>query len=469
MAIYYLAAQVIGRSAGRSSVAAAAYRSGERIVDERTGQVHDYTRRREDIEKEILAPADAPAWVHDRSQLWNHVEAVEKRTGSQLAREIVVALPVELDRESQRELIRGYVQEQFVARGMVADLAIHHKEGNPHVHIMLTMREIGPEGFGKKVRDWNRSELLEEWREQWARHANRAMERAGCPERVDHRSLEAQGKELVPQVHLGPDAAALERRGVPTEKGDHNRLVAEHDAAVIDLEKARAEREALRQEKGRADRFAARVAGGWHEESAKAMEFLERQRSMVLTQDDLTRLKDATYKTLSRVNEEIGRIEAERRRLTLINDLLKRWERHAAEVEKLETPWGVLRRLFSHHARFEYDTAKRHLASAEDMLTRAGVRNAADLERHRSRWQTEDAPRKPALERQATDLTKTFNLAVSAADGFVREWMRQIEQNREKERARQAALLGRGRSGAPERNEEQYRRQHRTRDDGRGR
>ena len=354
-----------------------------------------------------------------------------------------------------------------MARGMVADLAIHQKAGNPHVHIMLTMREIVPEGFGKKTRDWNRTELLEEWREQWARQANRALERAGCPERIDHRSLEAQGKELHPQVHLGPNAAALERRGLPTEKGDHNRLAAEHNAAVIDLEKARAEREALRPEKDRADRFAARVEAGWHEQSAKAIEVLERQHGSVLTQNELTRLKDQTYKALSHVTDQISRIDAEQRRLALVSDILKRRDRLAAQVEKLEAPWGVVRRLFSRDARVKFDTTKQPLTTVEAALGHAGVQDAA--ERQRSRWQTESAPRKPALERQAADLTRPFNLVTSALDGFLRQWHRQLERDREKERARQAALLRRDRCGVPQRDEEPYRHQHRTRDDGRSR
>ena len=163
MAIYYYRGQVISRSKGRSSVAAAAYRSGTRLVDRRTGLVHDYTRRRRgEIESFVLAPEGSPAWVRDREELWNMVEEGERRKDSQLAREFDLALPVELAPEDQRGLVRGFVAEQFVERGMVADVAVHRdKEGNPHAHVMLTMRSVGPEGFGKKVREWNQRDLLE--------------------------------------------------------------------------------------------------------------------------------------------------------------------------------------------------------------------------------------------------------------------------------------------------------------------
>ncbi len=160
MAIYHLSAQVISRSAGRSSVAAAAYRAGERLEDERTGLVHDYGRRR-DIEGWVQAPPDAPAWVYDRQALWNAVEHAERRHDAQLARELNVALPVELDRERQQAALWDYVAAHFVDRGMVADVALHHHDPhNPHAHIMLTMREVGPDGFEQKMREWNDRALL---------------------------------------------------------------------------------------------------------------------------------------------------------------------------------------------------------------------------------------------------------------------------------------------------------------------
>ena len=218
MAIYHLRASMISRSAGRSATGAAAYRSGELIHDARTGLDFDYRARSGVEHVEILAPAHAPDWVHDRSELWNRVEAAETRKNSQLAREVRVALPAELSHEARVELVRDFCQRAFVDRGMVADIALHApgREGderNHHAHILLTTREIGPEGFTTKNRDWNAKELLEGWREAWARDTNRALERCGAHERVDQRTLEAQrveAQERALEAHArGDEAEAL--------------------------------------------------------------------------------------------------------------------------------------------------------------------------------------------------------------------------------------------------------------------
>lgn len=233
MAIYHLSAKVIKRSAGRSSVAAAAYRAGERLVDERTGLVHDYSRRsrRAEMECFIEAPEGAPSWARNREELWNRVEAAERRRDSQVAREVEVALPKELSREGQRELVAGYVRESFVSRGMLADVAIHWGDpNNPHAHVLLTTREVGPEGFGGKAREWNGRELLGEWREGWERHANRELERAGYLERVDHRSYAERGIEREPTRHEGPAVREMEARGIRTERGELNRAAGRRNA-----------------------------------------------------------------------------------------------------------------------------------------------------------------------------------------------------------------------------------------------
>lgn len=227
MAIYHFSTQVIGRSAGRSSVAAAAYRAGQRLLDRRTGLVHDYGRK-QGAESWIEAPEGAPAWAREREELWNRVEAGERRRDAQLCREIDVALPVELSEGRQREMLRGFVREQFASRGMVADVAIHRNDpGNPHAHVMLTMRRIGPEGegFGEKERGWNDRALLGRWREEWARHANRELEREGSPERIDHRSHAALGIDREPTEHEGPNVREMEARGIFTERGAYNRGV----------------------------------------------------------------------------------------------------------------------------------------------------------------------------------------------------------------------------------------------------
>ena len=180
MAIYHMHATVISRASGGSAVAAAAYRSGEKLIDERTGEAHDYSRRDGVDGAEIIAPDGAPDWVRDRDRLWNAGEAAEKRKDSQVAREVRVALPRELDPDQRRELVRGFVQAEFAGRGMVADVSYHDGNSvNPHAHILLTTRELNSDGFGGKDRSWNSKELLSGWREQWAESANRALDRAG--------------------------------------------------------------------------------------------------------------------------------------------------------------------------------------------------------------------------------------------------------------------------------------------------
>lgn len=248
MAIYRLSVSVISRSSGRSAVAAAAYRSGEDIRNERDGREHEYSRRSGVEHTEILAPAHAPEWARERSALWNAVEHSEKRKDAQTAREVVLTLPHELGAEDRRQLVRQFVQEQFVARGMVADICHHapHKgdERNHHAHVMLTTRAIERDGFGPKEREWNDKALLEGWRGQWERHLNRSLEQAGIEQRLDHRSLKAQHEEAKvraaaetdparkaewearaaetdrePEPKLGA-AAAMERRGIRTAVGD---------------------------------------------------------------------------------------------------------------------------------------------------------------------------------------------------------------------------------------------------------
>lgn len=211
MAIYHFHAQIIGRSDGRSSVGAAAYRLGVALADELTGEVFDYTRKQGVESWHTLAPAGAPDWVNDPATLWNAVEAAEKRKDSQLCREVDVALPAELTHDQMKALALDFAREQWVERGMVAVLAFHDLDShNPHFHAMLTMRDIGPEGFGKKNRDWNAKGLLETWREQWATHANTVLEAAGHSTRIDHRTLDAQKADATEREDFAA-AAALDR------------------------------------------------------------------------------------------------------------------------------------------------------------------------------------------------------------------------------------------------------------------
>jgi hypothetical protein len=202
MALFHESVQIISRSKGRSAVACASYRSAEKLYDQRYERTHDYTRRERVLEAFILAPEGAPEWARNRERLWNEVEAKEKRKDSQLAREFNIALPHELSPEQRKALIVEYVTKEFVSRGMVADVAIHEAPRggdarNHHAHVMLTMRDIGPEGFTKKNLEWNQRAFLWRARDEWAQEANRHLERAGHEQRIDHRSLEAQRQEAL--------------------------------------------------------------------------------------------------------------------------------------------------------------------------------------------------------------------------------------------------------------------------------
>lgn len=240
MAIYHFSAQIISRKQGRSSVASASYRAGEKLHDERTDLTFDYTKKRGIEHKEILAPSNSPEWISDRQKLWNEVEKVEKRSDAQLSREINIALPRELNLENQIKLTKEFVNDNFVNKGMVADISIHStKSDNPHAHIMLTLRELDEDGFGKKNREWNKKDLLEQWRESWAEYANRALEKENINERIDHRTLEAQGIERVPQLHLGPTANAMENRGIETYKGNANREIKQLNKELEEFNKTK--------------------------------------------------------------------------------------------------------------------------------------------------------------------------------------------------------------------------------------
>ena len=264
MAIYHFSAQVISRSNGSSAVGSSAYRSGEKLEDERTGLIHDYTRKSGVEYTEILTPENAPEWASERSRLWNEVEKIEKSKNSQLSREINIALPKELSLKEQIKLTREFTQDTFVNKGMVADIAIHdNKKGNPHAHIMLTVRPFNEQGEwgakskkeyilnkdGEKIKlksgeyksrkidtvDWNKKENLEKWREQWAKYANKSLERNGIEERIDHRSLKEQGLQRVPQIHVGPHASAMEKRGIESDRGKLNKEIKETNKLIGDI------------------------------------------------------------------------------------------------------------------------------------------------------------------------------------------------------------------------------------------
>ena len=254
IAIYHCSIKIVSRGKGKSAVAAAAYRSGEKLTNEWDGLTHDYTKKGGVVHSEILLPAHAPPAFSDRSTLWNSVELSEKFNNAQLAREVEIALPVELSREEQTRLVRDYCSSQFVSKGMIADFNLHDTGGgNPHTHILLTMRPLDEKGAwlpkskkeyvldenGEKIRlpsgryktrkvdlvDWNNRENAEVWRRAWADLANEYLEKNNRPERIDHRSYERQGIDQIPTVHVGVSATQMEKKGIVTERGELNRNI----------------------------------------------------------------------------------------------------------------------------------------------------------------------------------------------------------------------------------------------------
>ena len=262
MAIFHLSVKTISRSAGRSSTAAAAYRAGVEITDERTGEIHDYRRKAGVESAELFLPDGAPEWATDRAKLWNAAEQSEKRKNSTVAREFEVALPSELSADQRRKLAHDFARELVKRHGFAVDVAIHApgKEGdtrNHHAHILCTTRKLTAEGFTEKTRELDDratgAQEVTHWREQWAGLTNAALERAGHAVRVDHRSLEMQGIDREPAIHLGPSATAIERRGEVSEKTQHHQErqqeAAGKVAALVAIAEAKARAAAETKEK----------------------------------------------------------------------------------------------------------------------------------------------------------------------------------------------------------------------------
>lgn len=291
VAIFHLSVKTISRSAGRSATAAAAYRDGEKITDERTGEIHDYTRRSGVEFTELVLPEGVPEWAADRAALWNAAEQAETRKNSTVAREFEIALPEELTPAERQRLAIDVAREIVERHGCAADVAIHAPgtEGdhrNHHAHILLSTRRLGPEGFTEKTRELDDQktgpQLVTQWRERFASLQNEHLHQAGIEARVDHRSLKEQGVDREPTRHLGPAASGYERRtGEPSRKrldyeaeaaerlarakaaGELERQSRQIDRSIIDLsgdlEAAKAERLQAEQERARAGMEAARA------------------------------------------------------------------------------------------------------------------------------------------------------------------------------------------------------------------
>lgn len=322
MAIYHCSIKIINRSGGRSAIASAAYRSGEKLHNEETGLTYDFTKKGGVIMNEIILPSNAPRDYLNREVLWNEVQNIEKRSDAQFAREVEVALPKEMSREEQIECVRDYINENFVSKGMIADWALHDKgAGNPHAHIMLTVREVDVEKHwmskqksvfanardeegraiynpdlpsyspkdkeatakyripkiddngNQKVRvrkgkgtellwekvsipsnDWNDRKNAEIWRQSWAEHCNKYLDKDN---QIDHRSYESQGKDIMPSIHEGVTARKMEAEGKIAERCQTNRDIKEYNLIKEQLKEVAKEITKMITEKARAiyDRF----------------------------------------------------------------------------------------------------------------------------------------------------------------------------------------------------------------------
>ena len=278
MAIYHMSIKIGSRSKGQSAVAASAYRSGQKLTDRQTGIVSDYTRKGGIVHSEIALCANAPAEYADRETLWNAVHEIEKAKNSRLWREFEVALPQELTRSEQIETVQDFVNS-LVRQGMCADWSIHDKEdGNPHAHIMTTMRSITEDGSwaaksrkvydldqnGNRIylgkdktgrrqykshkedyNDWNAAERVEEWRAEWAKCCNKRLSER---DRIDHRSYARQGKDQMPTIHEGYVARKLTGKGVFSERVGLNEKIRQENALLAEIKAIEKEIEQLTSE-----------------------------------------------------------------------------------------------------------------------------------------------------------------------------------------------------------------------------
>ncbi|MDR3489820.1 MAG: MobQ family relaxase [Bradyrhizobium sp.] len=242
MAIYHLTTKVFSRGKGQSAIAAAAYRSGQRLVDEAVGEQKFYNSRANRIEFEgMFVPSNAPDWARDRNAFWNRAEKTETRKDGRLAREIEVSLPHELTDQQRLNLVKDFVREAFVRKGYAADVAIHapdrqSDDRNHHAHILISERKLSADGFAaKKDPVMNGKAQLGEWREQWAHLANRYLERHGHDVRIDHRSLSAQGVDREATVHVGYAGLEMAERGAQSDRMDALKEILARNDIRVDL------------------------------------------------------------------------------------------------------------------------------------------------------------------------------------------------------------------------------------------
>ena len=381
MASYHCSIKPVSRGNGRSSTAAAAYRAGVCITDERTGEVHDYTRKKGVEYTELVLPEGVS---FDREELWNAAENSEKRKDARVAREFELALPAELTPKQRRELATDFAKSLVDRYGVAADVSVHEPsrngdQRNHHAHILITTRQISAQGLGEKT-DLEREDKalraqgkpsgrkqIEALRADWATRCNRTLERAGHEARVSHKSLEAQGINREPTSHLGPVATAMERRGIQTERGNLNRAktVQEQQAErLASLERQQqgihAAKQRLRIEK------AARAAAKAESERQRIRQEAERQRQR---EEAERRQKEAERQ---RLEEEKQRTEARTLFARYVRGLGGTAEQQAAQVQRMLTAW-------------EQQAAQERAAILSETRQSIEQRERAQNERQRSR------------------------------------------------------------------------------------
>ena len=271
MALFHFTVTQTKRSKGQSAIASAAYRSGEKLYSEYYGEYSDYTRKRGVICSDILLPPHAPKEYADRQTLWNAVEKAERGKNAQLAYSFEISLQNEFSLEENIALAREFLFREFVSRGMTVDVSFHEKEcedggtPNPHFHFLCPIRPMEQDGTwgikqrreyvldeeGNRIRDangkyvfnavpttdWGSPETLEHWREAWAEMCNAKFAEKGLDVRIDHRSYERQGVDLLPTIHEGATVRAMEKKGIRTEKGEFNRWIKATNAVIKDIRK----------------------------------------------------------------------------------------------------------------------------------------------------------------------------------------------------------------------------------------
>ena len=415
MALYHFHVGQVKRSAGQSAIESAAYRAGERLCSERYGEYSDYTRKGGVMYTEILLPPNAPHEYADRQTLWNAVEAAERGKNAQLAYSFDIALQNEFALEENIALARRFLLDNFVSRGMIADVAVHQpdREGgieNPHFHVLCPIRPLDPDGsWGAKQRrvyrengkfdavpttDWGKPETLEEWREAWAELCNAKFKDKGLECRIDHRSYEKQGIDQAPTVHEGVAVRQMEAKGIVTDKGEHNRWIRSANAMLrtlrekikaltIWLTELRAESQSPTLAALLTDYYDARNAGAWSNKAkisnlkrfAAAAAYL--QENSLHTLDDLQTRLDSLHTRLRSVKSNL---DAKHSRMKELRDLLRyadQYERSKPVHDQLNAiKWKSKREQF----KVEHESELRQFYLARRKLT-DGI--------HTAKWQRE--------------------------------------------------------------------------------